>query len=41
VPDALQIAAAIEARAIAFVPNDRRLAKVQEIHVLLFDDYVT
>jgi hypothetical protein len=25
----------------AFVPNDRRLAKVQEIHVLLFDDYVT
>ena len=40
VPDALQIAAAIEAGATAFVTNDRRLAKVQEIHVLLFDDYV-
>jgi predicted nucleic acid-binding protein len=39
VPDALQIAAAIEAGATAFVTNDRRLTKVQEIHVLLFDDY--
>jgi predicted nucleic acid-binding protein len=40
VPDALQIAAAIEAGATVFVTNDRRLAKVQEIHVLLFGDYV-
>ena len=39
VPDALQIAAAIEAGATAFVTNDRRLTKVREIHVLLFDDY--
>jgi predicted nucleic acid-binding protein len=41
VPDALQIATAMEAGATVFVTNDRRLAKVQEIHVLLFDDYVT
>jgi len=40
VPDALQVAAALEAGATAFVTNDRRLAKVQELHVLLFDDYV-
>jgi predicted nucleic acid-binding protein len=39
VPDALQIAAALEIGATAFVTNDRRLAKVQELHVLLFDDY--
>ena len=39
VPDALQIAAAMEAGATAFVTNDRRLTKVQEIRVLLFDDY--
>lgn len=41
VPDALQIAAAIEAGATLFVTNDRRLAKVQDIDVLLLDDYVT
>ena len=40
VPDALQVAAALEAGATAFVTNDRRLAKVQELQVLLFDDYV-
>ncbi len=39
VPDALQIAAAMEAGATAFVTNDRRLIKVQELKVLLFDDY--
>jgi predicted nucleic acid-binding protein len=40
VPDALQIAAAVETGATLFVTGDRRLAKVQEIDVLLFDDYV-
>jgi predicted nucleic acid-binding protein len=40
VPDALQIAAAIEAGATLFVTNDRRLAKVQDICVLLLEDYV-
>jgi len=40
VPDALQIAAALEAGATAFITNDRRLAKVQELQVLLFDEYV-
>jgi predicted nucleic acid-binding protein len=39
VPDALQIAAALEAGATAFVTNDRRLVKVQDLQVLLFDDY--
>jgi predicted nucleic acid-binding protein len=39
VPDALQIAAAIEAEATAFVTNDRRL-KVQELDVFPFDDYL-
>jgi predicted nucleic acid-binding protein len=39
VPDALQIAAALGAGATAFVTNDRQLVKVQEIDVLLFDDY--
>ena len=34
-PDALQFAAAIEARATAFVTNDRRLAQVGEIQVYL------
>jgi len=38
-PDALQIAVALEAGATAFVTNDRRLAKVRELQVLLFDDY--
>jgi hypothetical protein len=41
VPDALQIAAVLEADASLFVTNDRRLSQVEEIHVLLLDDYVT
>ena len=40
VPDALQIAAAIELAATLFVTNDRRLGKVQEIQVLVLDNYV-
>jgi predicted nucleic acid-binding protein len=40
VPDALQIGAALEAGATAFVTNDRRLSRVQELAVLVFDDYV-
>lgn len=38
-PDALQMAAALEAGATLFVTNDRQLRKVQEIGVLLLDDY--
>ena len=41
VPDALQIAAALEAGSTAFVTNDRRLSRVEEIAVLVFDDYVS
>jgi predicted nucleic acid-binding protein len=40
VPDALQIAAAIESGATLFVTNDRRLSRVQDIQVLVLDDYV-
>ena len=40
VPDALQIAAAIESGATLSVTNDRRLSKVQEIEILLFDDWL-
>ena len=39
IPDALQIAAALESGATLFVTNDRRLTKVREIEFLLFDDY--
>ena len=39
VPDAIQIAAAIEAGATAFVTNDRKLTKVRESQVLLLEDY--
>lgn len=39
VPDALQIAAALEGGATLFVTNDRQLSKVQELEVLLMDDY--
>jgi predicted nucleic acid-binding protein len=39
VPDALQIAASLEAEDTAFVTNDQRLVKVEELHVLQFDDY--
>lgn len=41
VPDALQIAAAIEAGATAFVSNDRRLSAVDEIQALLLGDYTS
>ena len=41
VPDALQVAAALESGATLFVTNDRRLSRVDEIEILLFDDYVT
>ena len=40
VPDALQIAAALETGATAFVTNDQRLGKVKELDVLQLDDYV-
>jgi predicted nucleic acid-binding protein len=40
VPDALQLAAAIEGGATLFATNDQRLAKVQEIHVCALDDYL-
>ena len=40
VPDALQIAAAIESGATLFVTNDRRLSKVQEIEILLLEDHL-
>jgi len=40
VPDAVQIAAALHAGATAFITNDRRLTKVQDIAVLVLDDYV-
>lgn len=39
VPDALQLSAAIEPDATLFVTNDRRLSKIQEVKVLLFDDH--
>ena len=39
VPDALQIAAALEAGATAFVTNDQRLEKVKELTVLVLDNY--
>jgi predicted nucleic acid-binding protein len=39
VPDALQIAAALEARTTAFVTNDRQLARLQELRVLALDAY--
>jgi predicted nucleic acid-binding protein len=40
VPDALQIAAALEAGATAFVTNDRRLKHVQDLNVLVLEDYL-
>ena len=40
IPDALQIAAALEVKATAFVTNDRRLAKVRDLDVIVFDDYL-
>lgn len=40
VPDALQLSAALEHGATLFVTNDRRLAKVTELLVLILDDYL-
>jgi predicted nucleic acid-binding protein len=37
-PDALQVAVAIEERCEAFLTNDRRLARVTELRVLVLDD---
>jgi predicted nucleic acid-binding protein len=37
-PDALQIAAALVHRCEAFVTNDRRLGRVEELRVLVLDD---
>jgi predicted nucleic acid-binding protein len=39
-PDALQIAAAVEHSCEAFLTNDSRLRRVNEIRVLVFDDIV-
>jgi predicted nucleic acid-binding protein len=37
-PDALQIAVAVDQRCEAFLTNDRRLARVTELRVLVLDD---
>jgi predicted nucleic acid-binding protein len=39
-PDAMQIAAAIQGEATIFLTNDKRLKKVVGIEVLLLSDYV-
>jgi predicted nucleic acid-binding protein len=40
-PDALQIATSLNSRARAFLTNDKRLSKLQElIEILLLDDFV-
>jgi predicted nucleic acid-binding protein len=40
VPDAVQIAAAMEAGCTAFVTNDQRLSKITELQVVQLDDYL-
>ena len=40
VPDALQIAAALEGNATLFVTNDHRLKKCTDLTVLILDDYL-
>ena len=40
IPDALQIATALESGATVFVTNDRRLKKVQDLHVIVLQEYV-
>jgi len=40
VPDALQIAAALERNATLFVTNDHRLKKCVDLTVLILDDYL-
>lgn len=39
-PDALQIATAIQGEATAFVTNDKRLRKVDGVEVLILSDYI-
>ena len=39
-PDALQIAAAIQGEATLFITNDKRLKKIDAIEVLVLDDYL-
>ena len=38
-PDAIQVATAITAGAELFITNDRKLARISEIGVLVFDDW--
>lgn len=40
-PDALHLASALEHGATAFVSNDARLKKVDDLEILLLDDFVT
>jgi len=40
-PDAIQLATALQHGSTAFVTNDRPLAKVKDIQVLLLDDYLS
>ncbi|MCI5124431.1 MAG: type II toxin-antitoxin system VapC family toxin [Candidatus Electrothrix sp. AR5] len=39
-PDALQIAATLSVGCEAFLTNDKQLKRVDEIHVIVLDDYV-
>ena len=39
-PDALQIAATLSVGCEAFLTNDKQLMRVDEIHVIVLDDYV-
>ena len=39
-PDALQIAAAIQGEASLFITNDKRLKKVNALEVLVLSDYL-
>ena len=41
VPDALQVAAALERNATLFITNDRQIRRVTEVSVLLPDDFVS
>lgn len=40
VPDAIQIAAALEANATLFITNDRQFSRVTELQVLLIEDVI-
>lgn len=41
VPDAIQIAAALEGNASGFITNDRRLRRVTELEVLVLEDLLS